>query len=80
MQVIAIPNDVLREINSTIYRFLWERKDSKRRAYEKVKGSVMINDFEMGGIKMIDLQITQDSLLCKWLIELSDENNNAKLT
>ena len=29
---------------------------------------------------MIDLQITQDSLLCKWLIELSDENNNAKWT
>lgn len=80
MQAICIPEDILKEINTLLFRFLWRKRDCNKKAFEKVKRSVVISGTETGGIKMIDIQIMQESFLCCWLSKLSDVNNTNKWT
>ena len=40
----------LKEINTLLHDFLWESK------WDKIKRTQMINDYDKGGLKMIDIQ------------------------
>ena len=55
--VISIPNELVKEVNSILYSFIWNGKD-------KVKRCVLISDIDKGGLKMLDIRI-YDSVLCK---------------
>ena len=66
MQSIALPKDVLDQINRLFFRFLWKRKFSNKRAFEKVKRKVMYNDVEDGGLNMVDIHRMQDSFILRW--------------
>ena len=68
MQAFVIPDHVLTDINRLLFRFLWRKKDCNRKAFEKVKGIVMCNDFGNGGLKMIDLKQMQMSFLLHWFM------------
>lgn len=80
MQAICIPQKVLKEINTILYRFLWRKKDCNRKAFEKVKRVVVNSDIDKGGINMVDVEIMQESFLCQWLKKFSMSNGNAKWT
>ena len=47
--IIAVIEDLIKEINSLIYRFIWKGKD-------KIKRAALINDIEDGSLKMLDIQ------------------------
>ena len=47
--LIAVAEDLIKEINSSIYRFIWKGND-------KIKRAALINDIEDGGLKMLDIQ------------------------
>ena len=47
--LITVTEDLIKEINSLIYRFVWKGND-------KIKRAVLINDIEDGGLKMLDIQ------------------------
>ena len=47
---LPTPQGVIKEINSLSYEFLWDNKS------DKIKRTEMINDYNKGGLKMIDLQ------------------------
>ena len=49
----------LKEINTLLYDFLRERRGNK------IKMTEMINDYDKGGLKMIDIQIFNKSLKIK---------------
>ena len=51
----------LKEINTLLYDFLRERRGNK------IKMTEMINDYDKGGLKMIDIQIFNKSLKIKWV-------------
>lgn len=51
----------LKEINTLLYDFLWERRG------DKIKMTEIINDYDKGGLKMIDIQIFNKSLKIKWV-------------
>ena len=51
----------LKEINSLLYDFLWDKKG------DKIKRVEMINDYDKGGLKMIDVQSFNESLKMKWI-------------
>ena len=51
----------LKEINTLLYDFLRERRGNK------IKMTEMINDYDKGGLKMIDIQIFNKSLKTKWV-------------
>ena len=78
MQSICIPEKVLKEVNTLLYRFLWRKKDCNRRAFEKVKRVVVNAEYEKGGIQMIDVVTMQESFMCKWISNLLTEVRPSK--
>jgi hypothetical protein len=70
MQALALPDGVLTKLNTLIFRFLWKKKNTNTRAFEKVKRVVLCNDFEKGGLKMIDVHTMQTSFLITWAVNL----------
>jgi hypothetical protein len=69
LQAISLPEDVLKEINTILYRFLWRKRDCNKKAFEKVKRTVVNSEIKNGGINMIDIKTMQESFLCLWLIK-----------
>ena len=49
--LIAVTEDLIKEINSLIYRFIWKGNG-------KIKRAALINDIEDGGLKMLDIHLT----------------------
>ena len=78
IQALCLPETVLKEINTLIYRFLWRKKDVNKRAHEKVKRVVVNAEADKGGINMIDINIMQESFLCNWFYKLLTDKNNSK--
>ena len=68
MQAFKIPDDVLTEVNRLLFRFFWRKKD--RKAFEKVKRTVVCSDVENGGLTMIDVRQMQLTFLLHWAVRL----------
>ena len=66
MQAIILPEDILKKINSILFKFLWKRRFSNRRVFEKVKWDVVCEDFANGGVKMINIIDMQNSFVVQW--------------
>lgn len=67
MQCMLLPNEVLKNINTIIFKFLWKKKFSNQRAFEKVRRDVLCDKFEAGGLKMINVTDMQYSFAVKVL-------------
>ena len=78
MQALVIPESVLTEINSILFRFLWKKRNNNRKAFEKVKRSVMCEEYDQGGLKMINVQQMQTSFLLQWAIKLCKAKEEEK--
>ena len=63
---------VLDEINNTFYKFLWDGKG------DKIKRSIMISDYENGGLRMLDLNSFNKALKLSWVRKYLNENNSGK--
>jgi exonuclease III len=74
MQALVIPQDVLKKINTMLFRFLWKKKYSNTRAFEKVKRKVLCNITENGGLNMIDMFAMQSSFLLSWAVQLQNSS------
>jgi hypothetical protein len=69
--IIHIPHNVYVEVKRLITSFIWNNKPSK------IKYNVLINHFEEGGIKLMDLHTKIKSLKIFWINRiLSNENSN----
>ena len=53
---------MLSSINHTLYTFIWKEKNSNKKAFEKVKRKVLMQDYDKDGLKMIDMKILQSAL------------------
>ena len=76
MQSIGIPLSVLQKLNTILYKFLWQRTHSNRKAFEKVKRKVMQLDYDLGGLKMIDLVEIQKCYYLQWVGKLANSNDS----
>lgn len=77
MQSIGLPEKVLTNINRTLYRFIWQRKKTNRKAFEKIKRKVMESEVSKGGVNMVNIKKMQESFYMQWLGKLfavKDEN------
>ena len=63
---------IVKEINDIFYSFLWNNKG------DKIKQSVMINNYESGGLKMIDISSFNKSLKTTWIKKYLDKSNRGK--
>ena len=57
--VIPTSKELIKEVNSVLYSFIWKGKD-------KVKRHALISDVEMGGLKMLDIDsmISAKRIIC----------------
>ena len=66
------PTGVIKEINCLFYDFLWDSKG------DKIKRTEMINEYNKGGLEIIDLESFNESLKIKWIKGYLDDNNKGK--
>ena len=66
MQALVVPDPVLTQVNRILFRFLWRKKNCNRKAFEKVKRTVVCGALENGGLNMIDLKQMQAAFLLQW--------------
>ena len=52
-QSISIPRNIIDEINSIFYRFIWKKDNIESKAWERVKRNVLCNKKQNGGLEMI---------------------------
>jgi exonuclease III len=76
MQSIGMPSIVLNQINRLLYKFLWQRKHSNKRAFEKVKRKVMEADYKDGGVKMVNVHEIQKCFYLQWMGKLHEVEQN----
>ena len=62
----------LKEIHRLFFNFLWDGKG------DKIKRSEMINDYENGGLNVLDIQTFNRALKAKWITKYLDNSNNGK--
>ena len=58
--VLPTPIELIKELNKLLFKFLWKGTD-------KVKRVSVINEYEEGGLRMIDLECMVKSLRLAWL-------------
>ena len=61
--LLAVPKGIIVELNAMFYEFIWGKID-------KVKRNVLINDYENGGLKMVDIESLFSSVKASWIIRL----------
>ena len=59
----------LEEVNRIIFNFLWDGRG------DRIKRSAMINDYDKGGLKMIDIKTFNSSLKVIWVKKYLDSAN-----
>ena len=63
---IGLPEKVLIQTNSILFRFLWKKKFSNTSAFEKIKRKVLCSDTKNGGLNMFDISRIQSAAFLQW--------------
>ena len=66
MHSIGLPRLTLQKINRLLYTFLWQKRCSNRRSFEKVKRKVLEAEYSKGGLNMINVNEFQNHLYLQW--------------
>ena len=74
MQSVGLPETVLNKVNTILYKFIWQKVHSNKKAFEKVKRTVMEADYHEGGLKMINLVTMQKCMYLQWVGRLYNES------
>ena len=69
---LATNHEIIREINHLFYSYLWNNKG------DKIKRSVIISEYEKGGLKMVDIATFNKSLKTTWIKKYLDGSNHGK--
>ena len=72
MSSLPSSQSYLKEIHKLLYNFLWDGSG------DKIKRSVMLNEYKDGGLKMLDIRSFNYALKSKWVKKYLDDNNQAK--
>ena len=67
LQSIVIPDEVIKEIDRLVFKFLWQKKTSIKKASERIKRTVLCLPPSQGGLNMISFQDQQLVFQFKWL-------------
>ena len=69
LQTITVTKEILNKIESIMYKFLWNDKN------DKIKRKQMIQQYDKGGIKMIDIKTQLETFQIKWINRLITGEN-----
>ena len=71
MQSIGLPEKVLIDVNRLFYKFIWQKRFSNRKAFEKVKRVIVEGNLEDGGLKMVNVVHLQKAFYLQWVGKLA---------
>ena len=71
MQSIGLPEKVLIDVNRLFYKFIWQKRFSNRKAFEKVKRVIVEGNIEDGGLKMVNVVHLQKAFYLQWVGKLA---------
>ena len=80
IQSLSLPSEVLDDIDRMLFKFIWQKKYTNKRTFEKVKRIIMCKNIKEGGLSMISIRDQQQVFHIKWLKLLyrdNEENNSA---
>ena len=67
MQALLLPLNILKNINTILFKFIWKKRLSNKKAFEKVRRDVLCDNYSEGGLNMINIIDMQHSFSLKWL-------------
>ena len=70
IQSISLPEQIINELNTMLFSFIWRKKISNKKAYEPLKRHILCLEEEKGGLKMINIKNMRDSFFINWAITL----------
>ena len=76
LKSLAIPDLILTKINTIIFRFIWKKKYTNTKAFEKVKRKTLCKPIKKGGLNMINVKDMHNSFMLTWatkLIQVKEE-------
>ena len=76
IQSLALPEQVLTEIDSIFIKFIWQKRGSNKRVFEKIKRKVLCLDIKEGGLKIISVKDQQKVYNIKWISRVVKENDS----
>ena len=53
-----------------------KKKNSNKKAFEKIKRKVLMLDYDKGGLKMTDMKILQSALYLSWIPKLMTKSTD----
>ena len=62
MQSIGLTRLTLQEINRLLYKFLWQKRLSNKRAFKKIKRKVLEAEYSNGRLNMVNVNEFQNHL------------------
>lgn len=68
ISMLPTPSYLIKQVNKILFNFLWGKVD-------RIKRSVLINDYDKGGCKMIDIESYVMSMKCSWLNRIYKNSN-----
>ena len=71
LQALSLPKKVLDQIDSLLFKFIWQKKYSGSKAREKIKRSVLCRSVDEGGLGMIRSNDQQRVFLLKWVEKIA---------
>ena len=69
---LATNHEIIRKINDLFYSYLWNNKG------DNIKRSVIISEYEKGGLKMVDIATFNKPLKTTWIKKYLDGSNHGK--
>ena len=69
--LLPTPKEIIQELNQLLFKFLWKGTD-------KVTRLSTINEYENGGLKMIDLESMIQSLRLAWIKRIFGANDGTR--
>jgi hypothetical protein len=77
MQCVQINKIHLQEIEQFIFNFLWDTKDyGSSRARDRIKRSILKNDYNEGGLKIIDVECMDRAMKLKQFIRSQNSTHS----
>ena len=70
--MIYIPNNLLKDIDTILFKYLWDGKPPK------IKISTIIASIEEGGLNMLDIFAVHTTAKCGWVRRLNSEKHKGK--
>ena len=67
-----ISDEIIKEIINLMFHFIWDNKP------DKIKRTVLCQDYYKGGLKMLDLKKFISSLKSSWIKRILDKNNQGQ--